>query len=339
EFGPAIRARRSRLAIGRAGLALCAVVAGISPAAAQTITATTGAVNGIVTDSTKALVPGVTVSLSGPSLMTVERATTDATGMYRFSAVPPGDYSLTFALKGFATVLREGINVGLGFTASVNIELQPGNVSDKVTVAGAPLIDQASTGVTVRFDSEKLASLPGARDIFAVLSLTPGVAMAKMDVGGSSALTLQEYTTYGLRATTGMNRNEVEGIRVGGANAAADNFFADIASFAEIAVNAVGHSAEMPAPGAMNRYVSKSGGNTYRGSVYADVQTDAFQASNIDDDQIARGVAGGPSLDARDVNRLERFRDLTIDAGGYLKKDQAWWYAGYRDSEVGQRYT
>ena len=339
DFWPAIRAPRTRLAIGRAGLALCAVAAAISPAIAQTITATTGAVNGIVTDSTKALVPGVTVSLSGPSLMTVERAITDATGVYRFSAVPPGDYSLTFTLKGFATVVRDGINVGLGFTASVNIELQPGGVSDTVTVSGAPLIDLASTGVTVRFDSEKLASLPGARDIFSVLSLTPGVAMAKMDVGGSSALTLQEYTTYGLRATTGMNRNEVEGIRVGGANAASDNFFADIASFAEIAVNAVGHSAEMPVPGTMIRYVGKSGGNTFRGSVYADVQTDRWQASNIDDDQIARGVAGGPSLDAREVNRLERFRDFTIDAGGYLKRGKAWWYGAYRDSEVGQRYA
>ena len=163
--------------------------------------------------------------------------------------------------------------------------------------------------------------------------------MAKMDVGGNGALTLQEYTAYGLRATTGMNRNEVEGIRVGGANGANDNYFSDFASFAEIAVKAVGHSAAMPVPGTMAQYVSKSGGNTYRGSVYADVQSDAWQATNIDDDQIARGVSGGPGLDARDVNRLERFRDFTADVGGYLKKDRAWWYAAYRDTEVGQRYA
>ena len=103
--------------------------------------------------------------------MTVQRTITDATGAHRFSAVPPGDYSLTFALKGFATVVRDGINVGLGFTASVNVELQPGGVTDSVIVSGAPLIDLASTEVAVHFDSEKLASLPGARDIFAVLSL------------------------------------------------------------------------------------------------------------------------------------------------------------------------
>ena len=60
------------------------------PAAAQTVTATTGAVNGIVTDSTKAVVPGVTVSLSGPSLMTTRIAVTDEAGAYRFSARADG---------------------------------------------------------------------------------------------------------------------------------------------------------------------------------------------------------------------------------------------------------
>ena len=120
-------------------------------AAAQTVTATTGAVNGIVTDSTKAVVPGVTVSLSGPSLMTPQTATTDAAGGYRFSAVPPGDYALTFELAGFATIVREGIHVGLGFTATVDVELQPGGVNDSVTVSGAPVIDLASTEVSDAF--------------------------------------------------------------------------------------------------------------------------------------------------------------------------------------------
>ena len=69
--------------------------------AAQTVTATTGAVNGIVTDSTKAVVPGVTVSLSGPSLMTTRIAVTDEAGAYRFSAVPTGDHTLTFELCRF----------------------------------------------------------------------------------------------------------------------------------------------------------------------------------------------------------------------------------------------
>src|SRR5262245_44217058 len=320
-----------------AALLLFAVV---SRAPAQTVTATTGAINGIVTDSTKAVLPGVTVTLSGPSLMGVQTVVTDPEGAYRFSAVPRGDYRLTFELSGFGSVAREGINVSLGFTATVNVEMSPGTVAENVTVSGAsPVVDLTATEVTTHFDSEKLASLPGARDFWAVVANTPGVAMAKMDVGGSGALNQQEYTAYGLRATTGMNRNEVEGIRVGAANGANDNYYSDYGSFAEIAVKAVGNTAAMSVPGTLGQYVSKSGGNAYHGSVYADYQNDALEATNIDDGQIARGVTGGPGLDVHDVNRLERFRDFNVDVGGYLKKDRAWWYGAYRYTQVGQRYA
>ena len=306
------------------GLVLCVIAGnGGASAEAQTVTATTGAVNGVVTDSTKAVVPGVTVSLSGPSLMTTRTALTDEAGAYRFSAVPLGDHTLTFQLSGFGTIVREGIHVGLGFTATVNVELSPATVDDSVTVSGAaPVVDVSSTAVTTHFDSDTLASLPGARDFFAIAANTPGVALSKMDVGGNGALTLQEYTAYGLRATTGVNRNEVEGIRVGGANGANDNYFSDFASFSEIAITAVGQTAAMPVPGTLGQYVSKSGGNAYHGGLYADFQNDALEATNIDDSQIARGVSGGPGLDARDVNRLQRFRDFNADVGGYLKKDR-----------------
>ena len=249
------------------GLVLCVIAGhGGASAEAQTVTATTGAVNGVVTDSTKAVVPGVTVTLSGPSLMTTRTALTDEAGAYRFSAVPLGDHTLTFQLSGFGTIVREGIHVGLGFTATVNVELSPGTVDDSVTVSGAaPVVDVSSTVVTTHFDSEKLATLPGARDFFAIAANTPGVALSKMDVGGNGALSLQEYTAYGLRATTGVNRNEVEGIRVGGANGANDNYFSDFASFSEIAITAVGQTAAMPVPGTLGQYVSKSGGNAYHG--------------------------------------------------------------------------
>jgi hypothetical protein len=333
---------RARRAPGRAefvALALCFVAAIVAPAEAQTVTATTGAVNGIVTDSTKAVVPGVVVSLSGPALIGVRTTATDQTGAYYFSALPPGDHTLTFELAGFGTVVRRGIHVGLGFTATVNVEMSPGSVRDLVLVGASPVVDIGSTAVTTHFDTEALASLPGARDIFSVLANTPAVAMSRMDVGGSLALTLSEYTAYGLRATTGVNRNEVEGIRVGGANGSSDNYYSDYGSFAEIAVRAVGQTAAMPVPGTLGQYVSKSGGNAYHSAVYADFQNEAIQATNIDARQIAAGVTGGPHLDVRDVNRLEHFRDLTADMGGYVRKDKAWWYGAYRDTSVGQRYA
>jgi hypothetical protein len=127
-------------------LAVCALIlALVVPAAAQTVTATTGAINGIVTDNTGAIVPGATISLTGPSLLGVQMTSTDAAGVYRFSAVPPGEYVLRFERAGFATVVREAVPVGRGFTAAVDAEFKPGGVSDSVIVSGAPVLDVAST--------------------------------------------------------------------------------------------------------------------------------------------------------------------------------------------------
>ena len=133
--------------------------------------------------------------------MATRTTLTDQTGAYRFSAVPTGDHTLTFELAGFATLVREGIHVGLGFTATVNAEMSPGTVRDSVSVRGSPVVDVSSTAVTTHFDDESSPALPGSRDIFAVLANTPGVAQPKMDVGGNGALALQDYTAYGLRPT------------------------------------------------------------------------------------------------------------------------------------------
>jgi hypothetical protein len=54
--------------------------------------------------------------------------------------------------------------------------------------------------------------------------------------------------------------------------------------------------------------------------------------------KIGRGLTGGPGLDVRQVNQLQRFRDATADLGGYVRKNVAWWYGAYRDTEIQQRY-
>ena len=95
----------------------------------------------------------------------------------------------------------------------------------------------------------------------------------------------------------------------------------------------------MPVPGTLSQFVSKSGGNAYHGSVYADFQNAGMQATNIDSALIARGLTGGPALDVHEVNRLELLHDLTMDAGGYLKKDRAWWSGAYRSTRLEQRYA
>lgn len=311
-------------------------------ASAQTVSTTSGAINGVVSDSTKAVLPGVSVTLSGPVVMGTRSTTTDQHGLYRFAALAPGQYALTFELSGFGTVRREGIRVSLGFTATVNIEMNPAALAESVTVSGAsPVVDLQSTNVTTHFDSERLASLPGSRDVWSLLAQTPAVAMGRMDVGGSGALTQQPFTAYGLASAGGVNRGEIEGIMVneGGGGGGSDmGIYTDYGSYSEIAINAVGNTAEMPNPGVLSQLIAKSGGNTYRGNVYLDYQNESMEAHNIDARQLAAGVTGSGVLEARDTNRLSRLQDFNVDIGGFLKRDKLWWYSAYRRTVTGQRY-
>lgn len=324
-------------------LAMCSVMflLGAGLAGAQTVSSSAGAITGIVTDGTKAVLPGVTITLSGPAVMGSPSTTTGDNGTFRFAALSPGEYTIKFELGGFGTVIRENIRVGVGFTATVNTELNPATVAESVTVSGqSPVVDVTSNQVATRYDTEMLASLPGARDFWAVLAQTPAVSMGRVDVGGSGALTQQPYTAYGLASAGGVNRAEVEGVMVneGGGGGGSDMYYTDYGAFAEIAVNAVGNGADMPSPGVLSQLIAKSGGNAYHGNVYFDYQNDSLEATNIDDAQIAAGVRGSSVLNARDTNRLSRFQDFNVDVGGYIKPDRLWWYAAYRRGVTEQRY-
>ncbi len=83
------------------------------------------------------MLPWLSVTISGASMMGSRTTTTDQEGTFRFTAIPPGDYKVAFELAGFTTVVREGVHVGVGFTATVNVEMSTASVSESVTVLGA----------------------------------------------------------------------------------------------------------------------------------------------------------------------------------------------------------
>ena len=77
----------------------------------------TGSIQGRVRDNTGAVLPGVTVSITGPSMIGVQTAVTSTDGVYRFPGVPAGTYRVTYEMNGFSTLVRENIRIGIGFTA------------------------------------------------------------------------------------------------------------------------------------------------------------------------------------------------------------------------------
>src|SRR4249919_2145865 len=74
----------------------------------------TGTIQGRVADAQGAVLPGVTVTATSPALIQPQTTVTSETGNYRFPAVPPGSYALSFELAGFNTLKRDGISITLG---------------------------------------------------------------------------------------------------------------------------------------------------------------------------------------------------------------------------------
>src|SRR5690606_35404396 len=117
----------------------------------------TGTIQGRVVDEQGAVLPGVTVTATSPALLGQQTAVTSETGNYRFPAVPPGTYTLTFELPGFNTIKREGIQITLGFTATVNVEMGLATLEETVTLTGdSPIIDTTSTRTQQNFKLEQL---------------------------------------------------------------------------------------------------------------------------------------------------------------------------------------
>ena len=115
--------------------------------------ASSGAISGAVRDASGAVLPGVTVEAGSPALIErVRTAVTDSQGLYQIVDVRPGIYTVSFTLPGFSTLRREGVDLGAGFTATVNAELRVGGLEETITVTGeAPVVasaDPASVSTT-----------------------------------------------------------------------------------------------------------------------------------------------------------------------------------------------
>ncbi len=308
-------------------LAALALVAFSVPAFAQGGGASsTGTIQGRVADAQGAVLPGVTVTATSPSALGAQTAVTSETGNYRFPAIPPGEYELTFELAGFNSLKRAGIQIALGFTATINVELALATLQETVTVSGAsPVIDTTATRVVQNFKLEQLQSIPNGRDMWALLAVTPAVMMGRIDVGGNRAGTQTGYTAYGMN---GQVRVLIEGINTtegtGGAG-----FYFDYSSLEEVFLGTSGQSAEMPNPGVQSQFIAKSGGNQFNGEYYLDWYNNSLQGANIPESYTVPTAFRNSPIRAHS-NEIDRYYDTAINVGGPIKRDKIWWFGTYR---------
>jgi Carboxypeptidase regulatory-like domain len=291
----------------------------------------TGTIQGRVTDAQGAVLTGVTVTATSPSAPGAQTTVTSETGNYRFPAVPPGAYAVTYELAGFNRLKREGIQITLGFTAKVNVELALATLQETVTVIGeSPVIDTTTTRIQQNFKLDQLQSIPNGRDMWALLALTPSVQMARIDVGGNRAGTQTGYTAFGFN---GQVRVLIEGINTtegtGGAG-----FYFDYASLEEAFLGTSGQSAEMPNPGVQSQFIARSGSNQFLAEYHLDWYNNSLQGSNLPDEYIVPTAFNNSPI-REHSNEISKYYDHDISAGGPITKDKIWFFGTYRVQQNG----
>ena len=121
--------------MSRSVLAALAVAVFIVVASAHAQTGD-GSLRGYVKDEQGAVLPGVTVTATGPALLAPVAGVTDSGGYYRLLNLPPGTYTIAAELSGFATSRREGIIMRAGTTFTVDVQMKVGTLSETITVTG-----------------------------------------------------------------------------------------------------------------------------------------------------------------------------------------------------------
>jgi hypothetical protein len=308
----------------RAIAALALVIGvGVLPAAAQT-GQLFGELDGKVVDAQGGVLPGVTVTLSGPAVMGTQTATTNEHGQYRFPGVSNGTYKLTFQLTGFSDLVREGIVVPVRQTITVDAQMKLAQLQETVTVSGSsPVVDVENAKVGSRLDHETLTSVPTSRTIFGSTTVLPGMVMGRQDPGGLNAATSTGMVAHG---ASNYNLNYY-GVTADTPQNYGAMYYMDYGSAEEISVDTAAMGAEVGGIGGANiNVIPKSGGNQIKGEALY-----SFAGPSV-----AKWMTGSnitPALRAQGVTdpSLQKLTDFNADAGGPIVKDRLWWFGSFRN--------
>src|SRR5690348_1169330 len=163
-----------------AGTIYCALFVCISIAGFAQESTVKGNLGGTVVDSTGAVVPGAAVTLTGPAGNV--SATSDDSGNFMFSRLNPGMYSVKVEKQGFKAADVKGIEVAIGRTANLRMQLAPGAATETVEVsANAVTVDTTSTASGSDLSDTFYSKVPTPRNVSGLFYVAPGVA----DSGGA----------------------------------------------------------------------------------------------------------------------------------------------------------
>ncbi|MGH6693587.1 MAG: carboxypeptidase regulatory-like domain-containing protein, partial [Gammaproteobacteria bacterium] len=283
-------------------------------------------ITGVVRDSSGAVLPGVTVEAASPALIEKVRSTaTESNGQNRIENLRPGTYTITFTLPGFATVLREGLELAGSFTATINADLRVGGVEETVTVTGeSPIVDVQSTLRQRVMNHEVIDAIPSARSDRALALLVPGVSvgLGNQDVGGTMDQRTATMSVHGSRGND--QRIMQNGVSIGITAAGGANSLnsPNMSAYQEVQVETAAVSAELASGGVRVNFVPKDGGNTFSGTMFATFANGSFVGNNFTDELKAAGL-GTP-------DGLKKVWDYNPGFGGPIRRDKIWFNYSFR---------
>ncbi len=244
-------------------------------------------IRGVVADSTGAVLPNATVTITEVGTNVTQTATTGRSGEYILRALRPSTYVVTVAAAGFQTVERKGVVLAVDQEASLNFSLRPAGTSTQVQVTEAvPLLDAGSSALGTDITSEYLKEIPLLnRNFFGLVFMTAGVS----ETAGSG--TADNYPS-GTNFVSNGQRNATAEVRVDGALITApeegeggnSNVFYEpsVEAVQEFKVQNNASSAEFGSNGGtVVNMALKSGTNAFHGSGWWFGQRGAFDANDF----------------------------------------------------------
>jgi hypothetical protein len=244
---------------------------------------TTASVRGTVTDQSKAVVPGATVTLSGQDTGISRTMTTNRDGVYTFTEVPVGRYRVHVELQGFKTSSRTDINLNVADDRAIDFELVAGAVNETVSVkAESTPVKTVGGDVSGIITGEQVRELPlNGRNFLQLATLMPGVSAPdflnvkdKGLLGGSDLSVSGSAVTSNLWTVDGANNNDVGSNRT-------ILVYPSVDAIEEFKILRNSYGAEFgQAAGAQINIVTRGGTNRFSGSGFYFGRNDALDAKN-----------------------------------------------------------
>lgn len=277
----------------------------------------TGQVYGKVTDSGGKPMQGCTVYLEGPNLPGQMTLITPETGIYRFSAVPPGDgYQLIFELPGFKTVIREDLTVNIGKTTAIFINLESGSTGEEIRIGGeSPTVDSKSSITSVSYSKSFISHIPLSRDLYDVLTSVPGsVPEGRNDL----------RTSHISGGTVRGNQYSLDGIVINDPEDMHPSTAVTIDAYEEVEMGLFAFPAEVGlADGGYINILTKSGGNEFHGQGSFEFFNKGLVENLLEEEELE-----ALGLDA--PGGWKDWQDFSLSLGGPLYPDIAWFFISGR---------